>query len=193
MRLGKKLLIGALTLLVGAGVGEYKLYKKFEHTPNPIREMLRWPYNDVWTDCNSLFEEHKQLTEPTLQPIQGRIHNLDCLELRSFRGDAINFIEMENNTRYVYTGNFFAGKGDEVILRVLPTQEILKMSERRQAEKFKEEVRTYRKKHPDMFWTTREYDDISFKLPSIQKSFEEVPLTKLTSLDGIIGDFKIKK
>ena len=61
MEFGKKLFIGALALLVGAGVGEYFVYKRFEGSPDPIREVLRFPYNDDWAEYDSLVEEYRRL------------------------------------------------------------------------------------------------------------------------------------
>ena len=62
MKFEKKLLIGALGLVLGVGSCEYALYKKFEHHPNTVREMVRWPYNRMYTECDQLTEEYKQLT-----------------------------------------------------------------------------------------------------------------------------------
>ncbi len=43
-------IIAALSaILIGVGSGEYALYKKFEHKRNTIQEMMRWPYNEMYT------------------------------------------------------------------------------------------------------------------------------------------------
>ncbi|MBI5881124.1 hypothetical protein HZB90_03270 [archaeon] len=62
MEFGKRLFIGALALLVGAGVGEYFLYKRFERSPDPIREVLRFPYNSDYAEYDGLVDEYRRLS-----------------------------------------------------------------------------------------------------------------------------------
>lgn len=197
MEFGKKLLIGALSLVIAAGVGEYKLYKKFEHTPNPIGEVVRWPYNDTWTECDRLAGEYKRLTENIFQSVRGKVQNIEGLEGctymvssngRSYfriKRDTLNFIELEGGKRFAYAGDFFAGKGDEISLRVLHTKELL------QREAFLEQVKRFRAERSDWLWTTRGYDEIFAKMPNIRKSVENIPLTKLNHLDGLIETYDI--
>jgi|SRR3989344_1492465 len=196
MRFGNKLLIGALTLLAGAGFCEYNLYKKFEHSPNPIREVARWPYNDVWTESDHLTEKFETLKNIELKSVSGRISSLNCLEgltnevhggrtYYSVRRVDINFVEMSDEQKFVYTGNFFAGKGDIVTINVLPIEELSKLND------FLSEVNQFRSRYPTWLWTTKEYDFQLNKFPNIRKSIENIPLTKLSHLEGIIENYQI--
>jgi len=62
MEFGKKLFIGALALLFGAGVGEYFVYKRFEGSPDPIREVLRFPFNEEYAEYDGLVDDFRRLS-----------------------------------------------------------------------------------------------------------------------------------
>jgi len=196
MRFGTKMLIGAGVLGVAMGSGEYTLYKKFEHAPNPIREVIRWPYNEVYTELDTLFEQYTALKEMQLTSITGRIKDLEGLQGYTTPGssrynrypiirDSINFIELEDGTRFGYVGDFFAGRGDKIRLTILPSQQLM------QIQKLLERVKEFRAGHLQLLWMTNGYEDILNRRENIRKSVQNIPKTKLTHLDGIVNDYEI--
>jgi hypothetical protein len=202
MEFERKLLGAALSLAIAAGIGEYALYKKFEHTPNPIREVVRWPNNDICVEVDNLAEQYTALKESPLAVTPGRIKELEVLQgysycsfpfntrtkmITAYWKDSINFIKLEDGRRFAYVGDFFAGKSDEVRLTMLPSQKLI------EAQKFLERVKKFRIKNHTWLWTTRGYEDILSQRENIRKVIENIPQIKLTHLDGLIDTYEIIK
>ena len=196
MNFGKKMLVGALGLAIVAGIGEYSLYKKFENTQHPFREMARWPSNEEYARLEdpALMEEYDKLREKPLEVVIGRVGEVRGLQgytelpfsgaRFTIKRDSINFIKLEDGRRFVYTGDFFAEKSDKVKLAILSSGELAEI------QKFLDKVNHIKTENGSWFWLTRGYDDI-IRDQRINEAFRSVPISKLVSLDGIIGRYQI--
>ncbi|MDP2749531.1 MAG: hypothetical protein Q8O89_01715 [Nanoarchaeota archaeon] len=177
-------LVGILCLTIGGlSACEYQPNKKSEHYyrtfshPYICREILIWPENH--------FKEPKEIK---LESVEGKIKQLEGLEgytsttspnggryYYTLKRDSIVFITLDNRRKFVYVGDFFGGKNDEVKLAVLPVSKLeLPVSKLEEGSNFFEESRLV-------------------ECENTKKAFEQVPLTKLQHLDGIIEDYEIVK
>jgi hypothetical protein len=75
--IGRHICIGAAILAAATGTCDYTLYRQFQDSPNPVREVLRWPYNQIYAELDSLSQEYKLLQEEqqksSVQSDSGRI------------------------------------------------------------------------------------------------------------------------
>jgi hypothetical protein len=189
-------MIGACAFILPISIGEYTLYKKFEHTPNPVQEVLRWPFNDVWSRVDTLTQEYKQLTEIKTQPLQGRIRAIEGLEKvisassshrsgHCIKEDVHVFITLENGKEFAYTGDFFAREGDSVSVQVFSADDVAKV------QSFVKRVERFRGEKLERYWMTTDYGDALKKTPHVVHSINNIAPTKLRRLDGIIEAYQI--
>jgi hypothetical protein len=194
MELGKKIIGSAAILAIAIGIGEYKIYKKFENAPHPFQEIVRWPYNDVCSEAEELYRQYEEIRDLPLKSFSGKISRIERIGgdariagLYTFRRDPISFVKFTDGTELAYAGDFFAGESDEVRTSMFPAQDITKVQELwRKVGKFREEHHTW-------FWITRGYDEVLDRKARIKDAIRTIPETKLSHLDGLIEEYEIIK
>jgi len=201
MKHEKKLLIGISGLILAlTSLGYGSLYKKFENQPHTIREVLRWPSNEIYAKSDKLAEEFKALKEIELDFVEGRISQLEGLKGYSYKTspnggrwyytikrEGINFITLEEGNKFAYIGDFFAGIDDEVKLKVLPKQKIIETVD------FLKDLEKFRYDYPSWRCMVWEYNNVFRNKENVTKALIEIPLTKLQHLEGIIENYEIIK